>query len=226
MRANKAIRCLSGAALASALTLGVVASAYAVPTTPNGSFSGAVLGATITTTYGGGPSDWEIGVTTTQIQVTGGSRVISGASNPYLGDPNNLLTANGGPVTVGDPYTVPISVYNLVTGGITPFSVGIDGLTFTFTNEVVTSISDGNIGLAFVGTLTGDTTAVANSPYLLGSSVDFSIGFTESSETGTISVAQAIDAPANPALDTPEPATMTVLAVGLIGLGAARRRNR
>src|SRR5665811_438193 len=77
--------------------------------------------------------------------------------DPYNGNPNNLSSVNGGPVSLGDAYTVPISVYNLVTGPISPFAVSIDGLTFTMTGEVVTSQQDGNIGLAFVGTLTADT---------------------------------------------------------------------
>jgi hypothetical protein len=147
--------------------------------------------------------------------------LISGDADPYLGKPNNFLVTNGGVVTVGDAFTISNSVYNLANGAIAPFNVSVDGLTLTLTKEVVTSVADGNIGLAFIGSVTGDTTG----HYLLGESADISIGFTESSPTGAIGVGYSIDAPANPAL-VPEPVTLSILGMGSLGLIGVRGKLR
>jgi hypothetical protein len=198
----------------------VVGHAQATPVTPNGSLSGALIGGAVNTTSAGG-SAWRLGITTSQIQVTSGLRLISGDADPYLSKPDNLLVANGGVVTVGDPFTISNSLYNIASGPITPFNVSVDGLTFTLTKEVVTSVENGNIGLAFIGSVTGDTTG----HYTLGESSDFSIGLTESSPTVAIGVGYSIDAPANPALvPVPEPATLSLLGMGVLGLVGTRRK--
>ena len=198
---------MAGVGLASALAIAAFSQAQA-STIPNGSFSGALVGGAVTTTYSGLPGDWKVGITTTQIQVTGGSRQISGVADPFLGAPNNLVSTNGGPVSVPSVFTIPISTYNIASGPITPFTVNLSGLGFTFTDEVVTSVSDGNIGLAFLGTLTSDTSVSANSPYTLGEGADFSNTFTQSAIDGAIGVAQSINVSPNLPVPTPEPATM------------------
>ena len=78
-------------------------------------------------------------------------------------------------MTVGDAFTVSNTIYNLVNGTITPFTVSFDGLTFTFDSEHVTSHVDGNIGLEFLGDLTSDT----NGLYSVPTAADFSVTFTE-----------------------------------------------
>lgn len=92
---------------------------------------------------------------------------------------------------------------------------------FDLNAEVVTTKQNGNIGLAFIGTLTG-----APAGYLTGSAVDFSLGFTQSSPTGAIGVGYSIDTPINPALvpSIAEPGAMTLLTIGLLGLLAAKSR--
>ncbi len=187
---------------------------------PNGSFSGALTNGSVTTTYIAG--GWQLGTTTTAIDITAGTRFISGAANPYLASPNNMLSTNGGPVSIGDAFSVSNSSYSVANGAVTPFTVSFDGFVFNLTHEVVTAIHDGNIGLAFIGTLTGAPTG-----FTTGAPVDFSLGLTESGPTGAIGVAYSIDTPINPfvAALVPEPATMAMFGIGLLGLLAVRRRR-
>jgi hypothetical protein len=219
MRSNL-LRTVCRFSLAAGLAVAGSAVANAALISPNGSFAGALIGGTVTTTYT--PGAWELGTTTTNVTITTGSRVISGAADPYLGHPNNMSSVNGGPVTIGDAFSVSNSSYNIVTGAVTPFTVSFDGFTFNLDHEVVTSRQNGNIGLAFIGSLTG-----AAAGYSTGLPVDFSVGLTESGPTGAIGVAYSIDTPINPTIAAlvPEPATMAMFGMGLLGLVAVRRRR-
>jgi hypothetical protein len=217
---NKSIVVIAAAGLAVGVAVAASSSAYAVPTVePNGSLSGGILGTTVTTTT---TDTWNIGTGTSTITLTGGNNQITGFADPYLGTPNNLLATNGGTVTTGNYFTLSNNVFSVFSGTLsTPLTLTVDSYTFTYTSELVTSLTNGNIGLAFLGDLTADTTGVLITP----AAADLSVTFTEAAPTGSIGVAYSIDTPPNPTL-TPEPASMLMLGGGLVSLGAVRRRRK
>lgn len=131
-------------AAAAALILGAGAgAANAALIVPNGSLSGALIGGTVSATSTG---VWTLGVTTTKISVTDGTRVISGYVDPYWAIASNLLKTNGGVVAVGDSFNVPVAIYLVQNGPVTPFDVSVDGLSLTLTSLAL--FGTGLLGLA------------------------------------------------------------------------------
>jgi len=112
MKSNP-LKKMSGIAMLAALALGVPVGARAT-IIPNGSFSGALISGTVTTTNTGGPGvnpgsgTYDIGPTTTQIKIANGVRHLTGDVSPYLGSPNDLRSPTG-PVSIGDRFTVRVS---------------------------------------------------------------------------------------------------------------------
>jgi len=206
--------------LAAALAVGASGVANATLISPNGSFSGGILNYNPTTVSSG---TWEVGTGTTSITLSppthgSGKLQITGQTDPYLGSPNNLSVDNSGVVSVGDSFTLSTQTFTVATQTLgTPLVVSLDGLTFSYTTETITSQVNGNIGLLFLGDLTGDT----NDLYITPTSSAFSATFTQSGPTSSIGVAFSIETP--PATTPmPEPMSIAVLGVGLIGLAGTR----
>lgn len=237
---------IAAAGLALAFSL-VSSNAFALVAT-NGSFALSQGGNTTATSS----TAKLIGTGTTSVTVQNSPfrHLFSGFSDPYLANPNNLLSTNGGIINLTGPdvefelnggasgthtfnigalnNTVNISGSPLVlrVGNATTIAGSTQFYTFTFTSQVVTTktnnggTSGGTVSVYFLGDMTADTT---NTFDLALARTSFVATFSNSADTGTISTSYSLDTP--PAqLSIPEPALLGLMGIGIAGMTFARRK--
>ncbi|MGH7156170.1 MAG: PEP-CTERM sorting domain-containing protein [Acetobacteraceae bacterium] len=202
---------MRGALVAAAASLAVLAvpgTASALPV-PNGSFGFTTVGGTITAT---GSS--QIGNGTTSLTLPN-TLSINSILPIFLGNPNNLgfslLDAVGlSPLTLAvSPGTGFHSTLETVT---------IDSDTFVFTQLKTTSGSAGHLGLTWVGQIT------AAPGLAVPQSADMTAAFTQASAGASIGGTFSISTP-SVIHTTPEPMSVAILGMGLLGLGLIRRKH-
>src|SRR3954447_13735638 len=95
--------------------------------------------------------------------------------NDFLGNPNNLSTANGGPLSSGTPVSLSNFTIDILSGS-PGFSLTTDGLTFAFVDSTLKSLiasganSQGSFATQYNGTLSADASNTFNTgtPAILG----------------------------------------------------------
>jgi len=126
----------------------------------------------------------------------------------------------------GDTLTFSTLTLN-TTDGLFAFTISGGNLVFSFTSisQVVIhpTLVDfaGSISEQFNGTVTGDTSV---DQLYLGQTVSISETCTQTGPGATITCSESLITPGLP-VNTPEPATLTILGLGLAGLGVMRRRR-